>query len=233
MVKHTALPMLGPVSVYSSSGLADKVHYGPPDHSRDAEARTWGWTVTHTCATRLDAAQEVLYAADIRRAEAFCIAAHSAIGQTRKGGSTPYWQHPFEVRDLLLKHVPNAPHEMQIAALLHDVIEDTQVGTDTIAMLFGDEVAALVVELTSVSRKEDGTRAVRKEIDRRHTALASPAAKTIKLADVICNVSTIAQIDPEFARTYIPEKRLLLQVLGEGDATLYGMATDLLKEPVR
>nr|BDF97516.1 hypothetical protein [Pseudomonas aeruginosa] len=230
MADRTTLPFLGPVSIYSCSGREDRVHIGAPNPSRDAEARGWGWTVAHAALTRLDNAQAALDAAAIQRAEAFCVAAHCAVGQTRKGGTTPYWHHPFEVRDLLLKHVPSASQEMLIAALLHDVIEDTAVSAETVAQLFGDEIAALVVELTSVSCKEDGARAVRKEIDRQHTAKASAAAKTIKLADVICNVSTVEQVDPDFARTYIPEKRKLLEVLVEGDATLYAVAAELLNK---
>jgi hypothetical protein len=70
----------------------------------------------------------------------------------------------------------------------------------------------------------DGNRAVRKAIDREHLAKASPAAKTIKLADLISNSRSILQHDPKFAAVYLAEKRLLLEVLKDGDPTLWSQA---------
>jgi (p)ppGpp synthase/HD superfamily hydrolase len=63
---------------------------------------------------------------------------------------------------------------------------------------FAKEVVALVEMLTDVSKPEDGNRAVRKEIDRQHTALASPEGKTIKLADLIDNTQSMSSLN-EFA----------------------------------
>jgi hypothetical protein len=82
----------------------------------------------------------------------------------------------------------------------------------------------LVEQLTDVSRPEDGNRAKRKAIDRAHTAKASPEAKTIKLADLIDNTRSIVELDPGFAKIYLVEKVLLLEVLQEGDAGLWEMA---------
>lgn len=59
-------------------------------------------------------------------------------------------------------------------------------------------------------------------------ANASPAAKTIKLADLIDNTSTIMKHDPHFAVTYMKEKAKLLEVLKEGDPTLWKMANDIV-----
>jgi hypothetical protein len=90
------------------------------------------------------------------------------------------------------------------------------------------EVACLVEMLTDVSKPEDGNRATRKAMDREHTANASSQAKTIKLADLIDNTHSIVEHDPDFARVYMREKTRLLQVLSEGDPTLYRKATDLV-----
>jgi hypothetical protein len=89
-------------------------------------------------------------------------------------------------------------------------------------------VASLVEQLTDVSRPEHGNRAARKAIDRAHTASASAAAKTLKLADLIDNSRSILERDPGFARVYIEEKRLLLEVLREGDPTLWGTAARIV-----
>ena len=96
-----------------------------------------------------------------------------------------------------------------------------------IARQFGSVVASYVEQLTDVSRPEDGNRAARKAIDLAHTALASPQAHTIKLADLISNTRSIVDRDPVFAVTYLAEKRKLLEVLKDGDPNLYRIAYDL------
>ena len=101
---------------------------------------------------------------------------------------------------------------------LQDVVEDTPATMGDVESEFGPPVAGRVEALTDVSRPSDGNRAVRKEIDRRHTAHASPRAKTIKLADLIDNCEDIAHHDPRFAQVYLQEMEALLAVLGEGDA---------------
>lgn len=85
---------------------------------------------------------------------------------------------------------------------------------------FGAAVAALVIEVTDVSRPSDGNRAARKAKDRDHLAKASPDAQTIKLADLISNTQSIVEHDPAFARVYLAEKEALLDVLTRGNAML-------------
>lgn len=163
-----------------------------------------------------------------QRARAFSEAAHGRIDQRRKYTNAPYATHPVAVAEI----VRSVPHTeaMIAAALLHDTVEDTGVKLDEIRELFGDEVATLVEMLTDVSRPEDGNRAVRKAIDLAHTAKASPAAKSVKLADLIDNSSTIVQYDQEFARVYIREKRALLVVLKDGDPTLWARAMNIVAQ---
>lgn len=156
----------------------------------------------------------------------FATAAHAAVGQKRKYSNDPYIVHPVEVSKLVAS-VTSDP-AMIAAAYLHDTVEDTQVTNDLIKSLFGDDVASLVEMLTDVSTPEDGNRKMRKYIDLMHTAKASKRAKTIKLADLISNTQSIVEHDPNFAKVYLREKEALLEVLGEGDPTLFKMATDLL-----
>lgn len=166
----------------------------------------------------------------VARARAFAIAAHSAVGQVRKYTGEPYWRHCEQVGALLAAHVQNCPAEMIAAAWLHDTVEDTKVTLDIIRQEFGPCVATLVEGLTDVSRPEDGNRAARKALDREHTATQSPACKTVKLADLISNTRSIVDRDPEFARVYLREKELLLEVLREGDPTLWRIADDLVRD---
>ena len=158
-----------------------------------------------------------------RRALEFAIRHHA--GQVRKYTGEPYIYHPIAVAEI----VTSVGHtdEMVAAALLHDVVEDTDATLDDVEREFGPEVAALVEMVTDVSRPEDGNRAARKAIDRDHLAKASYEAKTIKLADLIHNTQSIGIHDPKFARTYLAEKRALLEVLGDGDFVLFQQASEI------
>ena len=158
----------------------------------------------------------------IEKATIFATKAHESIDQRRKYTEKPYIVHPAEVASI----VTSVPHtkEMIAAAWLHDVVEDTPITLDEIYAEFGKKVGDLVEMLTDISKPEDGNRKVRKELDRQHTAKASPEGKTIKLADLISNTSSIVKHDPNFAKVYLREKRLLLEVLKEGDETLWNKA---------
>lgn len=164
----------------------------------------------------------------IERAFVFAKAAHESIDQRRKYTGEPYFMHPISVAAL----VQSVSHteSMVAAALLHDTVEDTPITLDEIHRVFGFEVATLVEMLTDVSKSSDGNRAARKAIDREHTAKASPAAKTIKLADLIDNTRSIVAHDAGFARIYLLEKAMLLDVLRDGDETLWKLANDLVQQ---
>ena len=155
----------------------------------------------------------------IKNAKIFATAAHAAVGQTRKYTGEPYIVHPIEVASIVAS--VGGTEEMIAAALLHDVVEDTKVTNELITTMFGNDVGELVKWLTDVSRPVHGNRAFRKQMDREHIMHAPPAAKTIKLADLISNGTSIVQYDPNFAVTYLREKQLLLEVLKEGNPILW------------
>jgi (p)ppGpp synthase/HD superfamily hydrolase len=163
------------------------------------------------------------------RALAFAVKAHE--GQVRKYSGTPYVTHPVAVA-ALVKTVPHT-EEMVAAALLHDVVEDCDVTHDTVLAEFGPVVAYLVLMLTDVSRPADGNRAARKAKDRAHTALGSPEAKTVKLADVLHNTHDIVAHDANFAKVYLREMRALLPLLTEGDPVLFARASEAVAEGER
>jgi len=160
----------------------------------------------------------------VRKAQVYAMAAHAAVGQRRKYTNEPYIVHPAEVASIVAS-VPGSTPDMVAAAWLHDVVEDTGCTFTDIHMAFGIDIATLVGWLTDVSRPEDGNRATRKAMDRAHTAEAPAEAQTIKLADLISNSRSIMQHDPEFARVYLEEKRLLLEVLTKGDPELHAQAS--------
>ncbi|HBG29388.1 MAG TPA: guanosine-3',5'-bis(diphosphate) 3'-diphosphatase, partial [Gammaproteobacteria bacterium] len=77
--------------------------------------------------------------AEVTRACTFSMEAHA--GQIRLSGE-PYISHPVAVAHILAKM--RLDHRSIMAALLHDVIEDTPTAKEHIAQLFDPEVAELV-----------------------------------------------------------------------------------------
>lgn len=153
-------------------------------------------------------------------AKEFAIQAHGS--QLRKYTGEPYHTHLAEVAGL----VAAVPHTQAMldAAWLHDVVEDTNATLGDVRAIFGSEVGDLVWMLTDVSKPSDGNRAARKALDRKHLANASPDAQTIKLADLISNSVCITCHDKNFARVYMAEKALLLEMLTLGDPKLLKIA---------
>ena len=160
-------------------------------------------------------------------ARVFATQAHKRIDHRRKYSNQPYDVHLKAVADIV-ESVTDDP-EMIAAAWLHDTIEDTPATFYDIEKSFGGNIARLVSELTDVSRPGDGNRATRKVIDRAHLSRGSSKAKTVKLADIIDNCQDICKHDQRFARTFLPEMILLMEVLTEGDKRLYEKATQLIK----
>ena len=162
----------------------------------------------------------------VEKARLFATSAHAAVGQKRKYTNEPYIVHPAEVAKLV-EDVGGA-QEMIAAAWLHDVIEDTQVPLELIRSEFGCVVASYVHWLTNVSELKDGNRAKRKEIDREHIRNAPKEVHTIKLADLISNTKSVVEHDENFAKIYLEEKRLLLEVLTGGHIQLMRLAKSQL-----
>jgi len=149
-------------------------------------------------------------------------------GQDRKYSEVPYIVHPLRVMQIVRSVSDN--EDMLVAAVFHDVVEDTLVELSTIESLYGKRVAELVGWLTDVSKPEDGNREFRKNMDLEHTAQATADAQTIKLADLLDNTRSITRADSNFARVYMKEKEKLLAVLTKGHPALQAEAHALLKE---
>lgn len=160
----------------------------------------------------------------VEKALQFATAAHE--GQVRKYTGVPYIVHPVEVMEIV--KTVSGDTAMHAAALLHDVVEDTDVTIEDIIREFGDDVAQLVDDLTDVSKPEDGNRKTRKALDRAHSAMASARAQTVKLADLISNGKDILKHDRHFAKVFLAEKDLLLEVLTKGDAKLHAIASEIV-----
>jgi guanosine-3',5'-bis(diphosphate) 3'-pyrophosphohydrolase len=115
-------------------------------------------------------------------------------GQRRKNAEgSPYIYHPLEVALVLAAEGDIENPELLAAALLHDTIEDTATTFAELSALFGDRIAGIVQE---VSDDKSLPKEVRKEEQVRKAPSLSPEAKTLKLADKICNLRDILTSPP-------------------------------------
>ena len=82
--------------------------------------------------------------------EAFEFAFDRHDGQVRKGTELPYITHPMAVAAIAAEY--GGDEQQVIAALLHDVIEDTETTAEEVQSLFGEKVAKIVVDLTDTDQ---------------------------------------------------------------------------------
>ena len=129
---------------------------------------------------------------DLIAAVAFAAERHR--DQRRKGEDhRPYVNHVIGVMQLLWDVGGVRDTATLVAALLHDTVEDTGTAPEEIEARFGFEVASIVREVTDdKSLPKD----VRKQLQIVHAADASPAAKSVKLADKISNVRELSTEPP-------------------------------------
>ena len=124
------------------------------------------------------------------RAADFAASVHGT--QRRKGKDAfPYIVHPLRVARIIVDYCDDPT--LLIAAVLHDVVEDT---TGTLAQIryqFGEEVADLVAEVT-----DDKTLpyAERKQAQIEHTKTLSSGAKLLKMADKAANLMDLRRETP-------------------------------------
>ena len=135
---------------------------------------------------------------DIYRAYLFGAEAHE--GQHRASGE-PYIHHPIEVARILAEM--RLDYETIVAAILHDVIEDTETAKGQIVEEFGEEVANLVdgvsklTQITFKSKAEFQAENFRKML----LAMARDIRVIlVKLADRLHNMRTLAALAPEKRR---------------------------------
>ncbi|MBS6397240.1 MAG: bifunctional (p)ppGpp synthetase/guanosine-3',5'-bis(diphosphate) 3'-pyrophosphohydrolase [Clostridiales bacterium] len=127
------------------------------------------------------------------RAVVFAAAAHC--GATRKGSRIPYLSHPVEAAAIVAELTDD--QELVAAAVLHDVIEDTDVTIDEIREAFGERIACYVSGESEDKRRElppESTWVLRKqETIRFLTEQADRNAKMLALADKLSNLRSISR----------------------------------------
>ena len=151
-----------------------------------------------------------LKASDKARLElAYTFAQEKHSGQKRASGE-PYFTHPLAVAMLAAKTY-ELDVDSIIAALLHDVVEDTETSIKTIQNLFGDDVAELVIGLTKLrSLKIKSEKMLKAENYRNFVISVSKDIRVliIKLLDRLHNISTL-----QFHKSPEKRQRIALETL--------------------
>jgi len=134
----------------------------------------------------------------VERAYKYSAKCHS--GQMRQSGD-PYITHPLAVANILADM--HMDHESLMAALLHDVIEDTGVTKGQISRRFGRTVADLVDGVSKLTEIEFETKAEQQAESFQKMTLAMSRdirVVLVKLADRLHNMRTLGGLSPEKRR---------------------------------
>lgn len=114
--------------------------------------------------------------------------------QRRKDArASPYINHPIQVVEILWMIGDVRDVTLLVASILHDTIEDTNTQHDEIKAEFGEDVLALVLEVTD---DKSLPKQVRKQLQVEHAPHKTYKAKLLKLADKISNVQDIITSPP-------------------------------------
>ena len=178
----------------------------------------------------------------IQKAFEFALTAHN--GQTRKDGVTPYILHPMQVAanvhwqenshptssfydalvyyDEMYMTVEDNYYSYDpvmcaiIVALLHDVIEDCNIRIEHLVKEFGEWIREPMIHVSSITKGDSRPRKIRKQVDEDHYAKGCAIAHTVKVADMMHNISDMGNnpnADLKYQRMYLLEKKSLLNRL--------------------
>jgi len=200
--------------------------------------------ISDLCA-QLEAYLERQQVAEVYRAYLFGAEAHE--GQRRMSGE-PYIYHPLAVASILGEM--RLDYQTIMAAILHDVIEDTPTLKEQLAEQFGSEVAELVDGVSKLTHIEFESKAKAQAENFRKMMLAMVRdirVILIKLADRLHNMRTLGAMRPDKRRriaretleTYVPIasrlglNKLRIELTELGFAAYYPMRYRVLNEAVK
>ncbi|MBE2896854.1 bifunctional GTP diphosphokinase/guanosine-3',5'-bis pyrophosphate 3'-pyrophosphohydrolase [Pasteurellaceae bacterium HPA106] len=132
--------------------------------------------------------------------QAYIVARDAHEGVTRSSGE-PYITHPVAVASIIAEM--KLDHEAVMAALLHDVIEDTPITQEELTALFGESVAEIVEGVSKLDKLKFRTRKEAETENFRKMILAMTKdirVVLIKLADRTHNMRTLGALRPEKRR---------------------------------
>ncbi|MCC6251532.1 MAG: bifunctional (p)ppGpp synthetase/guanosine-3',5'-bis(diphosphate) 3'-pyrophosphohydrolase [Bacteroidia bacterium] len=138
-----------------------------------------------SCRRMMDKNDKVM----IRKAFDLALEAHKDM--RRKSGE-PYIYHPIAVAQIAVSEIGLGPTSV-VCALLHDVVEDTEISLEDIRIRFGQKVVKIIDGLTKISGVFDQTSSLQAENFRKMLLTLSDDVRVIliKLADRLHNMRTL------------------------------------------
>lgn len=121
----------------------------------------------------------------IEQASTYARKAH----KEQRYGDKPFYHHPAQVAKIIKMLCP-LDYELQAAAHLHDVLEDTDTTPAQLTEEFGADIAALVFEVTKTGYNE-------------FPNLKTQRAVVLKFADRLANLVNMVSWDEEKQQEYI------------------------------
>ena len=165
----------------------------------------------------------------IQKAFEFANEAHKGV---RRRSGEPYILHPIAVAKIVVSNIGLGCKSI-IAALLHDVVEDTDYTVEDLSSLFGEKVATLVDGLTKIKTVLDNEdKAVLKSMQAENfkrillTLNDDVRVVLIKLADRLHNCRTI-EFMPEHKRDKILSETMFIFIPLAHRLGLYGIKTEM------
>ncbi len=162
-----------------------------------------------------------------RKAFDFANEAHKNV---RRRSGEPYILHPIAVAKIVVSEIGLGCKSI-CAALLHDVVEDTEYTVEDIQRLFGDKIASLVDGLTKIKVALDDNKdatSLQAENFKRILLTLNDDVRIIliKLADRLHNIRTI-QFMPEYKRDKILSETMYIFIPLAHKLGLYSMKTEM------
>ena len=150
----------------------------------------------------------------------------------RKGKiAAPYINHPIAVAEQLAEAGQEHKTALLMAAVLHDVVEDTETTYEEVRRLFGARVASIVREVTDDKSLNE---VERKKLTVNNIANKSEEARLLKLSDLIANVYDVIHHPPNWSEErkirYFDWSEQVAQAMRGVHAELEGRLSELLAE---
>lgn len=165
----------------------------------------------------------------VQKAFDFANEAHKGV---RRRSGEPYIIHPIEVAKIVVNDI-GLGYKSIVAALLHDVVEDTEYTTEDIRNLFGDKIASLVDGLTKIKTVLDNedkaqTKSIQAENFKRILLTLNDDVRVvlIKLADRLHNCRTI-EFMPEHKRDKILSETMFIFIPLAHRLGLYSIKSEM------
>ncbi len=165
----------------------------------------------------------------VQKAFDFANEAHKGV---RRRSGEPYILHPIAVAKIVVSNI-GLGYKSIVAALLHDVVEDTDYTVDDLRSLFGDKVATLVEGLTKIKTVLDNEdKAQQKSMQAENfkrillTLNDDVRVVLIKLADRLHNCRTI-EFMPEHKRDKILSETMYIFIPLAHRLGLYGVKSEM------